>query len=145
VFLGKLGPDDTFAGVAALSFDGTIAAGTSVDSAGRAWMFRWTAAGGMERVTALPEGAAGTWPAAMSADGRVVVGRMDAAGDQAFVWDAAHGVRALATVLAADHGLALAGWRLARATAVSTDGRVIAGTGTNPQGGTEAWVVRLPE
>jgi uncharacterized membrane protein len=36
------------------------------------------------------------------------------------------------------------GWTLTSATAISPDGRTIVGTGVNPEGFTEGWVVRIP-
>jgi len=48
-------------------------------------------------------------------------------------------------VLDLDYATQVPGWTLNRATAISGDGRTIAGIGTNPQGQTEAWIVILPE
>jgi uncharacterized membrane protein len=61
------------------------------------------------------------------------------------MWDADHGWRALDAVLDLDYATQVPGWTLNRATAISGDGRTIAGFGTNPQGQTEAWVVNLLE
>ena len=49
--------------------------------------------------------------------------------------------------MAAEYGLgqALAGWRLTSADAISFDGSVIAGSGINPRGQGEAFMVVLPE
>jgi hypothetical protein len=76
-----------------------------------------------------------------SADGSVIVGGSGVA----FLWTAADGVRALKDVLEDDYGLDLSGWGLTVATAVSPDGTVIVGYGTNPQGQEEAWRAVLPE
>jgi hypothetical protein len=46
----------------------------------------------------------------------------------AFIWDFAHGMRDLKSVLETEHGLDLAGWQLNSAVAISDDGLVIAGT-----------------
>jgi len=63
---------------------------------------------------------------------------------QAFVWDAGHGLRALRHVLIEEYGLDLVGWELQAATGISADGMTIVGWGTNPQGKTEGWLVSLP-
>jgi uncharacterized membrane protein len=85
---------------------------------------------------------------ATTADGSVVVGSGGIEGNcgpfgcqtvsRAFIWDAQHGMRDLATVLTAA-GLDLTGWTLSEARGISANGRVIVGTGTNPDGNTEAW------
>jgi hypothetical protein len=74
----------------------------------------------------------------------VGVGRTEK-GDEAFVWDAQSGLRNLRTVLVETHGLDLSGWTLLAATAVSSSGPAIAGTGTNPEGHQEAWLAVLPK
>jgi hypothetical protein len=48
---------------------------------------------------------------------------------EAFLWDAANGLRSLKTVLTTQFGLDLTGWRLTEATGISDDGKVIVGTG----------------
>lgn len=54
--------------------------------------------------------------------------------------DAFNGVRNIKDVLTGA-GLDLTGWTLTAATAISDDGSVVVGYGTNPAGQTEAWVV----
>jgi hypothetical protein len=57
-------------------------------------------------------------------------------------------MRSLSEFLGTDYGLAAAlnGWRLEIASAVSGDGRTIAGWGMNPAGQYEAWRVQfVPE
>ncbi len=81
----------------------------------------------------------------MSADGRVVVGE-EASGELAVIWDEANGARDLHDVLLlAGLEESFAGWRLLTARAVSADGLTIVGTGRNPDGLREAFVVRLDE
>jgi len=55
--------------------------------------------------------------------------------------DAINGVRNIKDVLTTS-GIDMTGWQLTAATAVSADGSVIVGYGTNPAGQTEAWVVK---
>ena len=62
---------------------------------------------------------------------------------RAFIWDAQDGMRDLQTLLVS-LGADLTGWSLTEARAISADGRVIVGTGTNPQAATEAWIAYLP-
>jgi probable HAF family extracellular repeat protein len=144
-------PGGTFdGGISALSRDGSIAAGYSnsqnCDSPTRYEAFRYTAGAGMIGLGDLPGGTFNSFAAAMSADGSVIVGLSDAAiGLAAFIWDAHHGIRNLQQVLVLEYGLgeALSGWTLRRANGISEDGRTIVGTGRNPRGRSEAWVVTL--
>jgi uncharacterized membrane protein len=89
---------------------------------------------------------------AISADGRVVVGRRSSSvGDQAFLWigdpsdspgpSRPRGLRDIKALLPVE---AAANWRLTEASAVSRDGSVIVGIGENPSRQPEAWVVTLP-
>lgn len=54
--------------------------------------------------------------------------------------DAFNGLRTIKEVLTTA-GLDMTGWELTAATAISADGSVIVGYGTNPAGQTEAWMV----
>jgi hypothetical protein len=86
-----------------------------------------------------------TMPTDVSGDGAIVVGRSRTAdGWRAFIWDATNGMRELSSVLSG-YGVDLTGWTLVNATAISDDGLVIAGIGTNPGGQEEGWVVVLDE
>jgi len=139
--LGKL-PGDAEATATAVSRDGSVVVGVSTSNAGIPRGFRWTLASG---VIELGGPASGTVAASVSGDGNTIVGwSPEAPGDVALIWDAGHGWRTLATVLASDYQTQVSGWSLRRATAISDDGRIIAGHGTNPLGQAEAWVVKLP-
>ena len=73
----------------------------------------------------------------------LVVGRsLDTLGSEAFIWDAANGMRNLRELLALQ-GDDVAGWRLTSATGISADGSTIVGYGLNPEGNDEAWVAQL--
>jgi uncharacterized membrane protein len=144
VFIGKLNPDDSNARATAVSSDGRVVVGMSIGAAGVAWPFRWTEAGGMKVLADTAGGISGSVPMDASGDASRVVGfSITSGGESAFLWEAERGLRPLADALAADHGLALNGWTLQRANAISEDGRVIAGQGVDPQGAVRAWVVRL--
>lgn len=83
-----------------------------------------------------------------NADGSVIVGFSDTdVNDEAFIWDAENGMRNLREWLVDEHDLgeALTDWVLLEARAISDDGNTIAGTGLNPNGDSQGWVVRLPE
>lgn len=130
-----------------VSADGEIVVGASNSNA-----FRWTRLGGMQQLEGMPiaEGATSV-ATAISADGRVVVGRRcSSGGDQAFSWMAdpsnspgpyRQGLHDIKALLPAE---AAANWRLTEASAVSRDGSVIVGVGENPSRQAEAWVVKLP-
>ena len=128
-----------------VSADGSVVAGYgSLGPAPAAFeAFRWTAADGMTSLGRVTGGAQ-TFGYGVSDDGSVVVGGSFAEGGLAFVWDEAHGVRALYDLLYAA-GAPVRGWRLDSAWAVSADGRTIVGQGLDPDGHTEAWRAVLPE
>ena len=143
--LGKL-PDDVEGMATGVSSDGSVVTGVSTGSSGTPHAFRWTQQGVMVDLGSGPGGLPGTYATSISDNGRIIVGwYASPSGDVALMWDADHGWRALGAVLDLDYGTQVPGWRLNRATAISGDGRTIAGFGTNPQGQTEAWVVILPE
>ena len=101
--------------------------------------FRWTAAEGMVGLGVL----AGPG-LAVSADGQFIVGsKSTELVPEAFIWDSVNGARPISDMLA---GVGEAQeWQLTGATAISNDGTVIVGNGTNPDGIPEAWRVVVPE
>ena len=135
-------PGSSSSGATFVSQDGSVIVG---DSGGQA--FRWTSSTGMSALgTASAFAFSGATGA--SADGSIVVGGGALSGSSsgsAFLWDAAHGMRPLAQVLAEDYGLDLTGWTLDTALAVSADGRTIVGSGTDPGGQQEGWIATIPE
>jgi len=62
---------------------------------------------------------------------------------EAELWDQAHGLRALFDVLTAA-GAEVEGWKLSGVAGISDDGKVLGGTGYNPQGIAEPWIAHLP-
>lgn len=104
--------------------------------------FRWTASTGIVDLFTLP-GTDHSEAYAVSGNGSVIVGRSFSGLDQqAFIWDAADGMRSLQGLLTAE-GADLAGWQLTAATGISADGLTITGTGIDPSGENEAWVAQL--
>jgi probable HAF family extracellular repeat protein len=127
-----------------VSADGSTVVGYgSPDSSGTHEAFRWTAETGMVGLGFLP---CDTWTIAraVSGDGSIIVGDPQISTYKCvFVWDARHGLRELLSVLTNDYGLDLTGWQLGRATAITPDGKVIVGYGSNPSGQTEGWIANL--
>jgi probable HAF family extracellular repeat protein len=146
VGLGHLGAPGGrfFSGAYGVSADGTVIVGQSLTAAGNSEAFRWTAAGGMVGLGDLPGGPFNSQAHGISGDGTLVVGTsITAQGQEAFLWDQAHGMRRLHDVLTQDFGLDLTGWWLEDARAISADGRTIVGTGFNPAHVAEAWIAHL--
>jgi probable HAF family extracellular repeat protein len=122
-----------------VSADGLVVVGFCGSASGTE-PFRWTQSTGMVRIGDNPAGQLFPPMAlAASADGSMIVGVANLVRG-AFIWDAAHGIRRLQTVLQTDYGLKVAGWRnFSAAFDISPDGSAIAGFGTNPSGQTEAF------
>jgi probable HAF family extracellular repeat protein len=131
---------------AGVSADGNVVVG-EMASAESPEAFRWTEATGMVSLGDLPGGDVFSSATAASGDGSIIVGytALATGPGQAFIWDQAHGMRSLKNVLQTEHGLDLAGWELLIAADISADGLTIVGTGQNPAGQIEAWVVTIPE
>ncbi|MFO0971933.1 MAG: hypothetical protein U1A27_00635 [Phycisphaerae bacterium] len=115
--------------------------------------FRWTADTGVVGLGDLAGGIFQSRAYGISGDGATIVGQgnidhpsgVPGGYPAAFIWDAAHGMRRLQDVLAAEYDLVLPGWRLNEARAISSDGLAIAGVARNPNGDSEAYLVLLPE
>ena len=127
----------------AVNSDGSIIVGSV---ARQGW--RWTESTGMVNLEHLAEFGAnsGFSASGLTEDGNIIVGVADpnnAASAVAAIWDQAHGVRNLQKVLEVEHGLVLPGWTLRSASGISSDGNVVIGSGTNPQGISEGWLVNL--
>ncbi len=127
-----------------MSCDGSVVVGASETAAGTE-AFRWTQAGGMISLGDLPGGIVYGTAEDVSGDGSVVVGFGAVAGgtNDAFIWDAQHGMRNLRDVFVAMGMQGLQGWHLISAYAITADGLTIAGDGTNPEGGEEGWVAYI--
>lgn len=153
--LGELPGGYAFGQALAISKDGSTVVGSSSSfdsqngSGGQftTEAFLWRQNEGMRGLGDLSGGLFESAALGVNGDGTVVVGWGITDGNTrvAFVWDETNGMRNLQEVLAQDHGLtaALAGWHLYGATAVSADGTIIIGWGSNPQGLSEGWRVNL--
>jgi uncharacterized membrane protein len=144
--LGAL-PGETSGYAYAANADGSVIVGSSW-STNTTFATRWSDSDGTTSFGPLPGDIVAAFYAT-SEDGSVAVGVSTNARPptlytgHALIWDDASGLRALESDLARA-GIDIGGWKLVQATAVSANGRVITGFGTNPSGQTEAWIVRLP-
>lgn len=138
-------PGDSYAAITALSGDGSVAAGVSVDMAGQPRGFRWTSSGAIVAL-ATDDMFYSTTTTGISADGRRIVGwgsRVSGGPDAAVLWDEGGKLRPVSDLLSLDARAASAGWSLTRARAISADGRVIVGEGIDPTGVGRGWIVTL--
>jgi probable HAF family extracellular repeat protein len=139
VELGALS-GDTSSIAHAVSADGLVVVGLSIDSAEA---FRWTQETGMVGLGSLPGGRR-SYAFGVSADGSVIVGQSESEfGLEAFVWDAAHAMRSLRELLTSKTYWGSSHRKFRSATAVSHDGSMVVGYGINPSGNREAWIARL--
>jgi probable HAF family extracellular repeat protein len=127
---------DSVAFARAISADGNVSIGVSGSCGCRA--FRWRAgvlgiADGLERALDT------------NLDGSILVGNLAAdscSGGSAALWSAGAGAQTIACDLLPD-GIIPNGWSLTTVTAISDDGRTIAGEGINPSLASESWVAVL--
>jgi uncharacterized membrane protein len=103
--------------------------------------FRWTNEAGMVGLGMLSESGGYSDAFDVSADGAVIVGisRADSGIDEAVIWGDG-GLQRLLEVLVSNGATGLTGWTLLQASAVSANGRWIAGWGYNPDGQEEAFL-----
>jgi len=130
-----------------ISADGSVLTGRAIYSDGtHSRMMRWTAGGGFEAFSSLPQYAHG-FGLGISADGRVILGNVSNGApstDRAVFWSADTGQVLLDAYLLAHYGFQPPqGWILNRAISISADNRTIVGQGTNPFGQPEGWVLTL--
>jgi uncharacterized membrane protein len=147
--LGDLEGGGVFAEPYAATPDGAVVVGRAMSAASgdRFEAFRWSddrLAPGLQALGDLPGGDFESWALGVSADGRTIVGfGTSERGQEAVIWtDGAP--RRLAECIAEDAGASLQGWTLQWASAISADGRVIAGHGLDPAGHVQGWLWRVP-
>ena len=126
-----------------LSNDGSVAVGMALSPSFSVNGFRWTAAGGMELV-----GPSNSDCRACNADGTIVGGlRFNPGAGDLIAWirigDAPW--TDLQDYLVAEQGLGaeLEGWQLESVQDISADGRTIVGSGINPEGCEQGFLVRI--
>jgi hypothetical protein len=79
-------------------------------------------------------------------DGKKIIGNnnvISVPGTNPIIWDPINGLRDLQSLLEADHNIDLSGWSNITARGISDNGNYIVGSGTNPQGKTEGWVISI--
>lgn len=143
--LGTLLGGEYDSAATAASTDGSVIAGWSYIHflSNDQEAFRWTNDKGLVGLGDLPGGPHNSFAEDISADGTIVVGRgQSEIGQEAFMWDAVHGMRRVSDVLMA-LDVDLTGWTLRSATAIAADGKTIVGIGINPRGQTEAWLAEF--
>ncbi len=129
----------TFSIAKGVSGDGSVIVGQSGSSSGlRA--FKWTLATGMQSLGVLTGGTSSN-ATAISDDGLTIVGQGDSSSGptRTFLWTQTNGMQELETLLG---GTLPAGWVLFNPSGVSSDGKVIVGTGLH-NGVQEGWVISL--
>jgi probable HAF family extracellular repeat protein len=135
----------------AISGDGSTIVGMGFDGV-QSPAVRWTQQTGMVSLGGLPGGNGWGQALAVNGDGSVIVGTASDPLDEfgragtdraAFIWDAAHGMRKLQTVLETEYGLDLSGWDLGSAVGISADGKVITGKNIGGDRGITSWVAVL--
>ncbi|MPZ51959.1 MAG: S8 family serine peptidase [Acidimicrobiia bacterium] len=141
--LGDLPGGSVMADARAISADGSVVVGYSNGENGYE-AFRWED----DVMTGLGDLSGGNFLSFgrdTSGNGSVVVGYATSdSGREAMIWTETGGMRSLKALLEDDHGLDLTGWTLQDAYAISHDGSVIVGEGSNPNGDVEAWRAVLP-
>ena len=131
----------------AISSDGSTIVGKSYAVANQLQAFSWTSAGGMVPLGFLSSsGTIASVANAVDANGAVIVGwsYMPVSGSNVqtgFRWTSATGMQSIASLLT-NAAVSTTGWTLHAAVAVSGDGQFIVGSGTDPVGKTEAYLVR---
>jgi RNA polymerase sigma factor (sigma-70 family) len=105
--------------------------------------FRWTEESKLEHL-GFAAGLRNSAAYAVSADGNVIVGDNKSERPAvALIWTPQNGMRRLQEVLTNEYKIDLIGWQLTSARGVSHDGKTIVGSGVNPAGQTEGWIVSL--
>jgi probable HAF family extracellular repeat protein len=130
----------------AVSSDGSTVVGRGQSDSGTE-AFIWNETMGMVGLGDLEGGLFFSQADGVSADGTKVVGYSSSAfGPEAFMWDAQNGMRSIKDILMNEYGLDITEWSLYQANGISSDGNIIVGRGTNPEGYMEAWIadLRLP-
>ncbi len=109
--------------------------------------FRWTEPTGMVSLPLLSGFEGGVIGTDLTEDGTVVVGRAifsrSSSNSRAVIWDVDHGVRFIQDVLVEDYAIDLTGWTLRSAWGISEDGKVIVGSGLDPQNNRRGWIAIL--
>lgn len=129
-----------------VSADGSVIVGEASNPGGIGWQpFRWQSSTGLVGLGDIAGGSGNARARAVSGDGSVIVGTAGISGSeaQAFIWTAEAGLQTLFDVLVSRGATVPDGWRIVDATAISADGRWVAGRARTLAGGFEAYVADL--
>lgn len=141
--LGDLAGNNVGSDASGISANGKTVVGSAASSGGYE-AFRWDEANGMIGLGDLPGGNFSSRASDVSADGTIVVGTSSTAqGVRAFVWSETTGMLDLQELLVTQGVLGLDGWKLIDVVAISDDGLWISGTGINPNGYQEGFLVEI--
>jgi probable HAF family extracellular repeat protein len=133
VGLGDLTGGTYLSVATAISSDGSVIAGYSEGTLGRE-AFKWTSTTGMVGLGDLEGGIYQSLARGISADGHVIVGTANnSLGTEAFIWTEHTGMVSLSKWLINEEG-GIPGWTNTEASAISADGYVVVGHGTNASG-----------
>lgn len=125
-----------------VNMDGTIIVGLARPGPFQQAATMWV--DGIPMNLGVPTGFNRSLANAVSDDGSVVVGQLDGNGQTAAIWTLGRGMEPLSTYLTF-HGISVpSNIKLLTATAVSADGRTIAGYTGPPGAGIQGWVVTIP-
>jgi len=141
VGLGDLTGGTYLSVATAINSDGSVIAGYSEGASGRE-AFKWTSTTGMVGLGDLEGGIYHSLAKGISANGLVIVGTANnGLGTEAFVWTEHTGMVSLSKWLTNEEG-GIPGWTNTEAGAISADGYVLVGHGTNASG-KEAFIAKL--
>jgi len=134
---GDADPISSTSAAAAVSADGSVIVGTAKLPGASEVAVRWV--NGV--IDSLTVGGA----AAVTSDGKVIVGYgLASVGvSEPFLWNEEDGAREIRTILMDDFAIDIGTWQLGTPTGISDDGRVVVGTGRNPDGKTQGWRIVL--
>lgn len=130
-----------------ISADAQYIVGVADNAQGQEEAFLWTAEAGMIGLGSLGPGESGAWAVGGPLPrvvGTAESGRGVPPPSEAFIWTPDLGMVSLRQVLIDAGVTGLDGWLLTEARSISADGLFIVGSGINPQGNTEGWLVQLP-
>jgi hypothetical protein len=122
--------------------------GSTIFGVNGAQAFRWTQATGFDLIPPLAgiQDVIGAGLGDVTRDGAMAIGSTisSSTGSHPFVWRLGKGVTTVEDMLANEFGLAdrIAGWQLT-GLSLSEDGKILAGTGLNPDGFRDTWVADL--
>ncbi len=128
-----------------VSAAGKVIVGVSTSSTEGRQAFRWTEETGIMGLGNVPGAEGFSIAYAVSGDGNIIVGQSGENRNTAFIWDNVNGMQNLQQLLSTKLGLGnvLSGWKLTRTNGISADGTAIVGSGLNPNGVNQAWLVRF--